>query len=96
MWISNLLNINYKVQNYTKMQTKRDIEKKIRKWCYVAVKLCRTLSCSICYVPLTYDITQLEVMNSWPTNENDAGQILTVALSVLLDVCVGEEGVIVS
>jgi hypothetical protein len=31
MWISNLLNINYKVQNYTKMQTKRDIEQKIRK-----------------------------------------------------------------
>jgi hypothetical protein len=30
-------------------------------------------------------------MNSWPTNENDAGQILTVALSVLLDVC-GEGG----
>jgi hypothetical protein len=27
-------------------------------------------------------------MNSWPTNENDAGQILAVALSVLLDVCV--------
>ena len=45
---------------------------------------------------LAYDITQLEVMNSWPTNENDAGQILTVALSVLLDMCVGEEGVIVS
>ena len=27
-------------------------------------------------------------MNPWPTNENAAGQILTVALSVLLDVCV--------
>jgi hypothetical protein len=29
---------------------------------------------------LTYDSTRLEVMNPWPTNENDAGQILTVAL----------------
>jgi len=27
-------------------------------------------------------------MNPWPTNENDAGQILTAAFSVLLDVCV--------
>ena len=32
---------------------------------------------------LTYDRTRLEVMNPWPTIENDAGQILTVALSVL-------------
>jgi hypothetical protein len=29
-------------------------------------------------------------MNPWPTNENDAGQILAAAFSVLLDVCVGE------
>jgi hypothetical protein len=36
-------------------------------------------------------------MNPWPTNENDAGQILKVAFSVLLDAGGGRgEGGIVS
>ena len=31
-------------------------------------------------------------MNPWPTNENDAGQILKAAFSALVDVCGGGGG----